>query len=134
MTPFPYSVELHTPLHKARELMNAHDIRHLPVTDKHELVGIISDRDIRLLADNECKGTDGSPLIVRDVFVDNPHIVDLNEPLDNVLFTMAERHIDSTLVTRKGQLAGLFTITDAYRAFGEFLREHFLPGDGNDAA
>jgi len=134
MTPFPYSVELDTPLIEVRQLMTAHDIRHLPVTDKHELAGIVSDRDITLVVDSERTGGDVSKQTVREAFVDDPYIVDLNEPVDNVLFIMAERHIGATLVTRKGQLAGLFTVTDACRAFGEFLREHFLPAGGDDAA
>jgi hypothetical protein len=34
---------------------------------------------------------------------------------------MADRHIGAALVTRKGQLAGIFTLVDACRTFGEWL-------------
>jgi acetoin utilization protein AcuB len=62
----------------------------------------------------------------------DPYIVDLHEPLDNVLITMAERHIGSAIVTRAGKLVGMFTAVDACRCFGTFLREHFPRVEGDD--
>ena len=47
---------------------------------------------------------------------------------------MNDRHIGSVLVTCKGKLAGLFTVTDACRHFGEYLRQQFAPGGGDEAA
>ena len=49
MTPFPYSVELDDPIAKARGLMDEHRIRHLPVKDGCELVGLLTDRDLKLV-------------------------------------------------------------------------------------
>jgi hypothetical protein len=49
-------------------------------------------------------------------------------PLDIVLEQMASRHAGSVLVTRGGQLAGIFTATDACRAFCAHLRR--LSGAG----
>jgi len=54
--------------------------------------------------------------------------------LDHVLMEMADRHIGSVLVVREKRLAGIFTVTDACRRFGEFLRATFPPGDDNRAA
>lgn len=134
MTPFPYSVDIDAPISEAQRFMRAHNIRHLPVTEKQELVGVLSDRDIKLYLGPELDYPKAQETIVRDVFMDRPYIVDLNERLDNVLSTMAERHIGSVLVTRNGKLAGVFTVTDACRSFAEYLREPFLPADGDDAA
>ena len=133
MTPFPFSVEADETVERARTMMDEHDVRHLPVTRDHELVGIVSERDLMRLSG---RSPEASPreLRIQDVQMPDAYIVDLNEPLDNVLMTMAERHIGSALVTRKGRLAGVFTATDACRAFGEYLREVFPRGDGNDAA
>jgi len=39
--------------------------------------------------------------------------VDLNTPLDRVLYEMADRQVDATLVVRKGKLVGVFTVMDA---------------------
>lgn len=134
MTPFPYSVEAEDPVATAVRFMQEHEIHHLPVTERHEIVGVVSERDIRLMLGADPEAPARSDLKVRDVCVADPYVVDLNEPIDNVLFVMAQRHIGSVLVTRKGRLAGVFTATDVCRSFGEFLREHFLPGGGGDAA
>jgi CBS-domain-containing membrane protein len=49
MTPFPWHVHLDDHLGHAREVMRERGIRHLPVTDDGELVGIVTDRDIGLV-------------------------------------------------------------------------------------
>lgn len=134
MTPFPYSIDLAADADSALELMQEHDVRHLPVTDNHKLVGIISDRDIKSLRAGKQRGDPGYNPGVRDMYIHDAYIVDINEPLDTVLLHMAERHIGSALVTRKGNLAGVFTSTDACRGFGEHLRELFPHGDGGDEA
>jgi len=133
MTPFPYSIELDASLVEAHQLMGEHDIRHLPVTENHTLVGIVTERDISLLLNTVVLKQEDLALKIRDVYVADPYVVDLNEPLDNVLLTMAKRHIGSVLVTRKGKLAGVFTATDSCRTFGSYLRERF-PRPGGDAA
>ena len=134
MTPFPYFVEVNDPLRNARETMNTHDIRHLPVMENHKLVGIITEHQItvRLGADYGCPSVD--KLRVKDVFMEKAYTVELTEPLDNVLLHMARSHIGSVIVMKQGRLAGLYTVTDACKHFGEFLRDHFLPQGGNDAA
>ena len=38
------------------------------------------------------------------------------------------------MTNRKGKLVGVFTLTDICRSYASFLREQFLPPDGNDAA
>jgi len=49
MTPAPLSVSPNTPVDEVRALMQQHRIRHLPVLEDGRLVGIVSDRDIRLV-------------------------------------------------------------------------------------
>ena len=75
-----------------------------------------------------------SNLTVSDVYVPDPYVVDLGEPIENVLLTMAEKHIGSALVTRQGRLAGVFTAMDACRSFGQYLRENFPRPEGDSAA
>lgn len=134
MTPFPYSVDIDAPIHEARQFMREHKIRHLPVTASHELVGVVSDRDIKLYLGPDLDYPDERAARVRDVYLEHPYIVDLNERLDTVLKEMAARHIGSVLVTRHGKLAGVFTSTDACRSFADHLIEQFRPPEGNDAA
>lgn len=134
MTPFPYSVDGSAPVNEALAFMREHRIRHLPVTDDGELIGMVSDRDIKLLLGPDFAYPDGDRLQVRDAMLRDAYVVDLNTRLDDVLAHMAEQHLGSALVTRKGKLVGVFTVTDACRAFAEFLRATARPPAGDDAA
>ena len=134
MTPFPYSVDVSAPIQEAQEFMRVHKIRHLPVTQGQKLVGVLTDRDIKLFLGPDFDYPDKKDVTVRDVYMEHPYIVDLNERLDKVLRAMAEKHFGSVLVTRNGKLAGVFTSTDACESFAEFLREMFNPPGGDEAA
>jgi CBS domain-containing protein len=133
MTPFPWYVHLEDSLGLAKEVMRERNIRHLPVTDDGELVGIVTDRDIGLVENAIREPAEREALRVRDVCVLDAFVVELSEPLDRVLSEMAGRHIDSALVVKRGKLAGIFTSTDACHHFGQFLQMIFDRG-GNDAA
>ena len=134
MTAFPHHVNLDDSLEHSQQMMMEHEIHHLPVVEGTELVGVLSDRDIHRVRDMAMDMGTAGELRVADACVRDVYVVDLNEPLVNVLATMAERHIGSVLITRNGRLAGLFTVTDACRVFADFLREQFGPGGGDSAA
>lgn len=134
MTPFPYAIALDATVGEARRLMREHGIRHLPVVEGHTLVGVVTERDINLLGAAGLSAVDADRVSVRQVHTPEPYVVELEEPLDNVLATMAARHIGSALVTRKGRLAGVFTASDACRAYAEDLRARYRPAGGDDAA
>ncbi len=134
MTPFPYSVAADASVDEASEFMREHHIRHLPVTDDGQLVGVISDRDIKLMLGPDFAYPDSKTLKVRDAMVRDAYIVDLDSRLDIVLSHMADHHLGSVVITRKGRLAGMFTVTDACRSFAEFLREQVRRAGGGDAA
>ena len=134
MTPFPYSVDVNASIEEAREFMRLRKIRHLPVTEGQKLVGVLTDRDIKLYLGPDFDYPSQTEATVKDVFMENPYIVDLNERLDRVLKNMADRHIGSVLVTRNGKLAGVFTSTDACKSFADYLIDNFKPPGGNEAA
>lgn len=136
MTPFPHSVDVGAPVAAAIELIRQHQIDHLPVTDQRELVGIVTDRDIKLMLGTDYYSPLQQDFDVYDVYTSDPVVVDLNERLDNAVTLMAERRIGSVLVTSKGRLVGIFTATDACRCFADYLRRQFgrPPGGGNEAA
>jgi len=128
MTPFPYSVDITAPIGEARAFMREHKIRHLPVTEDGVLIGVVSDRDIKLLLGPDFDYPDPGELKVRDAMVLETYVVDIDTPLADVAAHMAEHRVGSALVTRKGKLAGVFTSTDACRALAELL------GGGGEAA
>lgn len=133
MTPFPWSVAVDAPAGEAQALMTEHNVRHLPVTDGNDLVGILTDRDLKAALARRAPAS-GDGLAVRDVFLSEAFVVDIDTRLADTLLEMAERHIGSVLITRKGRLAGVLTGSDACRAFGEYLNKRFPHEPGNDAA
>ena len=132
MTPFPYSVDVAAPVTTARALMQEHQISHLPVTADGELAGIVAERDIRLLLGADPADSDHTT--VTEAMVKDTYIVDMDTRLDEVLSHMAENHLSSAIVTRRGKLVGVFTVTDACRHFAEFLQEQVRRSGGDDAA
>ncbi len=132
MTPFPYSVDHNASLEFALQLMERHKVRHLPVTEEQGLVGLLTERDMRSVEQLHSGLNAKRELTVNDAYIADPYIVDLHEPLDNVLINMAERHIGSAIVTKSGKLVGMFTAVDACRCFGAFLREYFPRAAGDD--
>jgi len=134
MTAFPYSVQPEASLHQALDFMRTQNIRHLPVADHGKLLGLISDRDIKLVLGPDFAYPDPDQLTVGDVMRSDTYTVDLEERLDNVLAHMAEHHIGSAVVTRHRKLAGMFTLSDACREFAEFLRAPFRKSGGDNVA
>jgi acetoin utilization protein AcuB len=134
MTPFPHSVDLDASFDEASNLMGRHNVRHLPVTHGHAVVGVITDRDMTSAINLHRSPASAGSLSVRDLYMSDPYTVSVDEPLDNVLLTMAERHISSAIVTKAGKLVGMFTTVDACRSFGEYLRGHFRQPGGDEAA
>jgi signal-transduction protein with cAMP-binding, CBS, and nucleotidyltransferase domain len=59
MTPFPNSIDVDAPLAQAHALMRKHQFRHLPVTSNQAIVGILTDRDIKLCLPRVSAGAAG---------------------------------------------------------------------------
>lgn len=125
MTPFPWAVQLDDSVRLAREVMVQREVRHLPVLSGHELVGILTDRDLKRALDPDLGLPPKNELFVRDVYVPEPYVVDAGVPLDIVLEEMATRHLGSVLVTKHARLVGIFTATDACRVYCGHLRKLF---------
>ena len=125
MTPFPYAIDVNDTLRHGRAMMVQHDVRHLPVLREHALVGILTDRDLKRALDPALGLPPLDELFVRDVYMPEPYSVDSSTPLDVVLEHMATHHIGSTIVTKHGRVAGIFTATDACRVYCEHLRKLF---------
>lgn len=133
MTAFPYSVHPGASVEEAWGMMEEHRIRHLPVVEGEELVGIVSERDLRLVK----KPSSGRAVVEevtvgsiceRDVFT-----VELTERLDGVLDEMLKRRIGSAIVVKADRVVGIFTAVDACR-FLRRLLENFFPSDDSHVA
>ena len=121
MTPFPYSIDVDAPLKDAHKLMREHHFRHLPVTRDGAIVGVLTDRDIKLVLGPDFDYPNEEQLTVRDAYVERPCVVNASTPVAIVARTMAENHIGSAIVTKNDKLVGIFTVTDACRALADVL-------------
>lgn len=134
MTPFPFSIDVEAPLAEAHAFMRDRQIRHLPVTERGKLAGILTDRDIKLALGPDLGSPPERELTVRDVFQPDSFVVDAATPLEEVAAAMAGRHVGSALVTRGDTVVGIFTATDACRALARVLREQRPHAGPDDAA
>lgn len=111
----PVTATVDTMIDDLRGLMKEHGIRHLPIVRGNSIVGVVSDRDVRLVA----ALTVAERLQVRaeDIMTPEPLFVTASTPLDEVARTMSERKVGSVIVNEKsGALVGIFTLTDALDA------------------
>ncbi len=113
MTPSPHTISAEQNLVFAQSKMNELGVRHLPVLRGGQLIGILSDRDIRFIESFD--GMNPEEIDVEDACTYDPYIVDTNTSLKEVCQTMAEKKYGCTLVKENGKLAGIFTWIDALK-------------------
>ncbi len=120
-TPNPVTAREDMLIDDLRRLMEEHGIRHLPIVRGGTVVGVISDRDARLVAGLDFE----QKLQVRaaDIMAPDPLTVSAATPLDEVAYAMSEQKIGSVIVNdENGQFLGIFTVTDALNALIEIAR------------
>lgn len=122
MTAMPHTIGADIPLRKAMEMMREFRIRHLPVQAGGELVGVLTDRDIRLA--RTFQGSES--MRVDDVMTPDPYVVAPDADLDAVALNMAEHKYGCAIIRQSnGKVVGIFTDTDALRVLGEMLRGNY---------
>ncbi|MBI3556285.1 MAG: CBS domain-containing protein [Deltaproteobacteria bacterium] len=122
MTAMPHTIGSDIPIKKAMEMMREFRIRHLPVQRAGQLIGVLSDRDIKLARSFQGPGE----LTVDDVMTPDPYVVAPDASLDEVAFNMAEHKYGCAIVRQSnGKVVGIFTDNDALRSLGETLRSHY---------
>ncbi len=119
MTPDPVSVNHRESLEKVNDMMQRQGVRHMPVLNDGKLVGVVTERDVRL-----AKGFRHGTLKdfeAADVLEDNVYITHPDSNLKEVAAEMASRRIGSAIVVEDDRPVGIFTTTDACRALSEVL-------------
>lgn len=97
-------------LDKAVALMMEHRIGSLVVTDKDELVGILSERDILKVLHR--KHAMWQPQTAADAMTANPYTCDPDNSLEEVMNMMVAHNIRHLPVVYKNHLEGMLSITD----------------------
>lgn len=121
-TPDPITAPHNLLVDELVELLEKHSIRHLPVVDgDNKVIGIISERDLRLVAGLELVAH--KHVRASDIMTPDPVNVPASTPLDEVAFTMSDMKIGSILVNdENGNFLGIFTASDALNALIEIVR------------
>jgi acetoin utilization protein AcuB len=126
MTAIPYTVSSDTPLRHVIELMKSEGCRQFPVLEKGNLVGIVTDRDIRLAMN--------SPMVLHDHWQDeelldrataqncmtaNPMTVEPDTPAYQAARMLSIYKFGALPVVDNGILVGIITVTDFLENFAE---------------
>ncbi len=123
MTTAPLFVQVDAELSTAVELMQQHEIRHLPVLDGERLVGIVSERDLGII--ESLVPDEWERIVVAEAMTPSPYAVPASTPLAEVAKAMADQKYGCVVVTDKhGAVAGLFTTTDALRVLASTAAQH----------
>ncbi len=117
MSPDPVTVAPSTSVDEARHLLDTYGVRHLPVVDHGRVVGMISDRDVRLA--HRALATapaDREQVDVAAVMSTPVHVVDADAEIEQAARLMLSRRISALPVLDNGELVGLVTTTDCLLA------------------
>jgi acetoin utilization protein AcuB len=118
------TVQASDSISRAIFLMKEHDIRHLPVMEGEELVGIVSDRDLKEYSPSAATTLDVYELHyllakakVERVMRAKPLRVIIGDPIEKAALLMHDNHIESLpVVDKAGALVGMLTDVDVFEA------------------
>ena len=113
MTPQPVTIGRKESLETAHRIMRDHRIRHLPVLERGELVGVVTQRDLYFL--ETIRGVDLEADIVEDAMTTDTYAVAPDAPIASVAKHMARHRFGCAVVVERDKVAGIFTVTDALR-------------------
>jgi len=116
MTAHPHSINGDLSLAQAEREMKALGVRHLPVLKAGRIVGMLSDRDVKLM-----EKFIGS-FTVEDAMTPDPYVVEPSAPLALVAETMAAHRFGSAIVAEHGKILGIFTAHDGLRLLADSFR------------
>jgi acetoin utilization protein AcuB len=120
MTRQPWTVRRNVSLKRARAIMKEHDIRHLPVLEGDELIGLLSERDILLV--ERLLGVESETTVADAMSVDVMTAAP-DSAVEEVADSMADHKYGcSVIVDEGGAVEGIFTTVDALRVLADAMR------------
>jgi acetoin utilization protein AcuB len=128
MTTDPLTVTPAESIGQADELMNANRIRQLPVVEAGELVGIITDRDIRSFLSGALVEPEAREKAlnteVREIMTTEPVTLAREDDLTEAVELLVEQKIGGIPVVDQAEgLVGIVTYIDVLRCFLNRLQE-----------
>ncbi|WP_394850892.1 CBS domain-containing protein [Pendulispora brunnea] len=120
MTASPYSIGPDESLETAHGMMRRYQVRHLPVLEYGNLVGIVSQRDLYLI--ESLPGVIVRDTRVQEAMSEDAYCVQPDAWLDDVAREMADKKYGCAVVMKGTDVRGIFTTTDALLALSKLLR------------
>jgi acetoin utilization protein AcuB len=113
----PVTTKRTTLIQEAAELMKEHSIRHLPVVDDDQLVGFVTQSDLR----QYFFPSQVEEILVHDVMVVNPITIDVSSSIDQAARLIHDYKIGGLPVMDKKKLVGVITASDIVSGFIEVM-------------
>lgn len=126
MTSMPHTIGKDIPLKTALSQMREYRIRHLPVQEGGQLIGVLTDRDVKLASSFQ----GAAEFKVEEVMTPDPYTVRPGTSLEQVVSEMAEHKYGCAIVQQdNGKVVGIFTTVDALRVLSEVLLKNYKPAN-----
>jgi len=121
MTENPACIEIQAPLSQALELLDTLQVRHLPVVDDGELVGILSDRD--LAAYRRSAGIESALPGIAAVMSSNVLSVEPEAEVSEAIDLLLEGNCGAVPVVEAGtdRLVGILSYVDILESHSNLL-------------
>jgi len=134
MSHAPITVTSNQSLREALDLLGKHNIRELPVVEHGNLIGIVTDRDLRqvspsypLFRDDEEIRYYNTNMKVASAMTPDPLVVSPETPLVEAAKLLQTYRVNSLPVVKDGKLVGIISVTDILGLFVEQNEEAGLP-------
>ena len=118
------AISADTTLKDAYRTMQERGIRHLPVVEAEKLVGVITDRDLRLATSSLAPSPFSPDSRVSAVMSASPLTADAADPVEDAARTMRERKIGCLPVLDEGRVIGIVTGLDLLDALMRLTGVH----------
>ena len=126
MTKELITLSLKDTLYSAEKRMKVNHIRHMPVVDGEQLIGLVSLSDLQRVSFIDAyskEGTEDTPvynmLSIRDLMIKNPLTASPKTTILEVSKLLASKEFHSLPVVEDGKLVGIITTTDLLHYFIE---------------
>ena len=120
------TLSLSDSLYSAEKRMKVNHIRHMPVVDGDELIGLVSLSDLQRVSFIDAyskEGTEDTPvynmLSIKDLMIKNPLTASPKTTILEVSKLLASKEFHSLPVVDEGKLVGIITTTDLLHYFIE---------------
>ncbi len=138
MTPSPDVVTPDVPILEAAQIMKKGGFRRLPVVKEGQVIGIVTDRDLKEAMPSDATSLSIwelnyliSKLTVGEIMTRDPITVADTMPLQAAAKLMIEHKVGGLPVVHDGQLVGIVTVTDVLKAFLQREAELLVGAENN---